>query len=132
MKNNIFSKTTPEVLSKRQAGLNNRISVITHMTDAVGWRPVEYEMPDRIQHFLAGLEGNATRFLDSTKPDMYNARFYTATISHEIQVALTYLEREHIRNRKNINGIREYQNAVRNKLKTRLDRLQNELERINR
>ena len=46
-----------------------RKETILHSTDAIGWRPMEYYIPDRFQQFLSNLDSDIDTLISKAGPD---------------------------------------------------------------
>ena len=57
-----------------------RKETILHSTDAIGWRPMEYYIPDRFQQFLSNLDSDIDTLISKAGPDRYNPGYYEKII----------------------------------------------------
>ena len=126
---NILDYLNPNRNANKQAKLIERVSAITHTSDAVGWRPVSYEMPQRFQSFIAD-DSDMDDLLSKTNADMFNARFYEGTIDAEKAIGKCELSPQKIEHKRVIHQIRIYQKASLLNIQQQIARLEVELARI--
>lgn len=108
---NFLDKLRPNRTDSRQVETVERIAIIGHSHDAVGWRPVPYTTPDRFEQFLSSLETDIDTLISKANPDRYNARFYEETINNEVELALKELISQRTDHKRSIHNIRIYQQA---------------------
>ena len=125
---NILDYLNPNRNANKQAKLIERVSAITHTSDAVGWRPVSYEMPQRFQSFIAD-DSDMDDLLSKTNADMFNARFYEGTIDAEKAIGKCELSPQKIEHARIIHQIRIYQKASLLDMELQLQRLEDELDK---
>ena len=85
---NILSKLRPDRTDSKQAKTVERIAAIGHSSDAVGWRPVPYTIPDRFNQFISHLDSDIESFISQGNPDRYNALYFEGTVDAEVKLAL--------------------------------------------
>lgn len=108
---NLLDLLNPHRTNAKQARTVERIAAIGHSCDAVGWRPVSYDMPERFERFLDTLESDIDSLIAGAHPDLYNARYYEETVDREVQIALMELRSQRTEHLRSIHNIRIYQNA---------------------
>ena len=64
-----------------------RKETILHSTDAIGWRPIEYYIPERFQQFLSNLDSDIESLISKAGPDRYNPGYYEKIIVAEMALA---------------------------------------------
>lgn len=110
---NILKKLCPDILNRKQAKTVEQISVIGHSSDAVGWRPVPYRIPERFEAFMENLDQDIEDILNHANPDMYNAHFYDEVVMREVEIALRELYLQRSDHERTEHNIRLYQTASR-------------------
>lgn len=123
---NILDYLNPNRNANKQAKLVERVSAITHTSDAIGWRPVSYEMPQRFQSFIAD-DSDMDNLLDTTNADMYNARYYESTVAAEQKIGKCQVSPQEIDHQRVIHQIRIYQKASLLNIQQQIARLEDEL-----
>ncbi len=104
-----------------------RKETIIHSTDAIGWRPVEYYIPERFQQFLSNLDSDIDSLISKAGPDRYNPGYYEKIIAAEMALAMKEIERQRIEHTKDIHLIRIYQNADLETVESDIERLEQAL-----
>ena len=104
-----------------------RKETILHSTDAIGWRPMEYYIPDRFQQFLSNLDSDIDTLISKAGPDRYNPGYYEKIISSEIELAIKEIEQQQVEHTKDIHLIRIYQNADLETVESDIERLEQAL-----
>lgn len=128
----ILNKLRPDNTSNKRVKNVERVSAITHASDAVGWRPVPYATPDRFEKFLKNFDSDIESFITQAGPDKYNPRFYERTVDEEVKLALKEAASQNTEHVRSIALIRNYQNQSLKKIQLDLERLEKELERVRR
>lgn len=126
---NILDKLRPDHNDNKQAKNVERIAAIGHTSEAIGWRPVPYEIPKDFQNFLNHLDSTIDAFISQAGPDRYNARYFEEVIETEYLRALKELvlqKTEHIRS---IHNIEIYQKASLSDLEFDLQRMEEALDK---
>ena len=72
---NFLNGFRPDRTNAKQMKTIERIGVINHSCDAIGWRPCLYTIPAQFEHFLKELDSDIDAFISKAGPDCYNARF---------------------------------------------------------
>ena len=108
---NFLNGFRPDRTNAKQMKTIERIGVINHSCDAIGWRPCLYTIPAQFEHFLKELDSDIDAFISKAGPDRYNARFYETTVDREVELALKELAAQHVEHKKSIHNIRIYQQA---------------------
>lgn len=101
----------PDRTDSKQVKTVERIAAINHSTEAVGWRPVGYTIPEHFEKFLQNLEADVEDLISKANPDMYNPRFYDKTVDIEVEIAKKELAGQRIEHERSIHNIRIYQQA---------------------
>lgn len=127
---NLLEKLRPDRTDKKQVKTVERIAAIGHTTDAVGWRPVSYTIPDRFRQFLDNLDADIDHFIAHAHPDQYNPRFYEKTVDEEVALALQELEMQREEHIRSIHNIRTYQHASLKDMESHLQRMKETLDNI--
>lgn len=126
---NILEKLRPDHNGMKQVKNVERIAAIGHTSEAIGWRPVAYEIPEDFQRFLEELDDSLDAFISQAGPDRYNARYFEEVIEAEHRYALGVLalqETEHIRS---IHNIEIYKKACLADLEFDLQRMEEALDK---
>lgn len=110
MKMKLFDLLKPNRMDKQPKTVEH-IAMIGHSCEAVGWRPIDYELPDIFQSFMTRLDSELETYLEEGKPDMYNARYYDELIDAKVQLALCELKKQRTEHLRSIHNIRIYQSA---------------------
>lgn len=118
----------PHRTNVKQVQTVERIAAIGHSSDAVGWRPVSYQMPERFERFLANLEADIDNLIATAKPDMYNATYYEEIVAREVEIALKELLMQRTDHQRSIHNIRIYQDAALQDIKTHIRQYSEALE----
>lgn len=121
---NILSKLRPDRTDSKQAKTVERIAAIGHSSDAVGWRPVSYTIPDRFNQFISHLDSDIESFISQSNPDRYNALFFEGTVNAEVKLAVKELAVQLTDHKRSIHNIRLYQTASLKNLETNLQRME--------
>ena len=100
-----------------------RKETILHSTDAIGWRPVEYYIPERFQQFLSNLDSDNESLISKAGPDKYNPGYYKKIIVAEMALAMSEIDRQRVEHTKDIHLIRIHQNA-------NLEAVESDIERV--
>lgn len=124
---NMLDKLRPDRTDKKHAKTVERIAAIGHTTDAVGWRPVPYTIPQRFEQFLSNLDDNIKDFIAKASPDRYNPRFFEQVINEEVSLALKELDMQRTEHCRSIHNIRIYQNASLADIEMHLQRMKEAL-----
>ena len=126
---NILNKLRPDHTDNKQVETVERIAVIGHSCDAIGWRPVSYAIPKHFEQFLSNLNTDMEHFIAQANPDKYNAHFFVSTIDNEVALALKELATQRIEHKRSIHNIRIYQKASLTDLTNRLKRMEETLKK---
>ena len=124
---NILDYLNPNRNANKQAKLIERVSAITHTSDAIGWRPVSYEMPQRFQSFIA--DDSDKGLLSKTNADMFNPRYYEGIVDAETAIGKREVSPQEIDHKRVIHQIRIYQKASLLNIQQQIARLEDELAR---
>lgn len=121
---NFLNKLRPDRTDGKQAKTVERIAVIGHSCDAVGWRPVSYTVPERFERFISELDSDINGFISKANPDRYNACFYNTTVDREVELALKELVPQRTEHKRSIHNIRLYQQACLLDMENHLQRME--------
>jgi hypothetical protein len=124
-KHNILAKLRPN--NNKQVKTVERIAAIGNSCEAIGWRPIAYELPNRFVSFQKNLTKNLNDCLATANPDIYNAHYYDENIDMEVQIALQELDSKRIDHIRNIHNIRIYQEASKLDIENQLHELEKNL-----
>lgn len=119
----IVDRLRPDRIRNKYFKGAERKETILHSTDAIGWRPVEYCIPERFQQFLSNLDSDIDSLISKAGPDRYNPGYYEKIIVAEMALAMKEIERQRIEHTKDIHLIRIYQNA-------NLEAVESDIERV--
>lgn len=128
----ILEKIRPDNTCNKQARHVERVAAITHASDAVGWRPVPYTIPDRYAKFLQNLDSDIESIIEQAGPDQYNPRYFERTVDEEVDLALKEVVLQQIEHARSIASIHNYQKQSIEKIQLNLARLENDLEKVRR
>ena len=126
---NILDKLRPDHNDNKQAKNIERIAAIGHTSDAIGWRPVPYEIPAAYQNFLNNLDSEIDAFISQTNPDRYNAGYFEEVIEAECKLALEEAGLQKIEHGRSIHNIEIYQQACLSDLEFHLQRMKEALDK---
>ena len=124
---NILDKLRPDHNDIKQAKSIERIAAIGHTSDAIGWRPVPYEIPVTYQNFLANLDTEIDAFISKANPDRYNAGYFEEVIEAECKLALEETGLQEIEHGRSNHNIDIYQQACLTNLELHLQRMEEAL-----
>lgn len=110
MKTKLFDLLNPNRMNKQSQTVEH-IAMIGHSCEAVGWRPIDYQLPKSFLSFMSQLDSELDAYLKEGKPDMYNARYYDELIDAKVQLALCELKKQRTEHQRSIHNIRIYQSA---------------------
>lgn len=119
----IVDRLRPDRIRNKYFKGAERKETILHSTDAIGWRPVEYCIPERFQQFLSNLDSDIDSLISKAGPDRYNPGYYEKIIVAEMALAMKEIERQRIEHTKDIHLIRIHQNA-------NLEAVESDIERV--
>ena len=105
-----------------------RKETILHSTDAIGWRPIEYYIPERFQQFLSNLDSDIESLISKAGPDRYNPGYYEKIIVAEMALAMKEIEQQRVEHTKDIHLIRIYQNANLKAVESDIERVEQALD----
>ena len=105
-----------------------RKETILHSTDAIGWRPIEYYIPERFQQFLSNLDSDIESLISKAGPDRYNPGYYEKIIVAEMALAMKEIEQHRVEHTKDIHLIRIYQNANLKAVESDIERVEQALD----
>ena len=124
---NILDKLRPDHNDNKQAKNVERIAAIGHTSEAIGWRPIPYEIPASYQDFLDNLDADLDDFISQANPDRYNAEYFVEVIEEACKRALEKLPAQKIEHGRSIHNIEIYQQACLNDLELDLQRMEEAL-----
>lgn len=126
---NILDKLRPDYNDNKQSKSIERIAAIGHTSDAIGWRPVPYEIPVTYQNFLANLDTEIDAFISKANPDRYNAGYFEEVIEAEFKLAVEEAGLQKIEHGRSIHNIEIYQQACLKDLKSHHQRMKEALDK---
>lgn len=123
----IVDRLRPDRIRNKYFKGVERKETILHSTDAIGWRPVEYYIPERFQQFLSNLDSDIESLISKAGPDKYNPGYYKKIIVAEMSLAMSEIDRQQVEHTKDIHLIRIYQNADLETVESDIERLEQAL-----
>ena len=125
----VLNKLRPDKTGNKKVVNVEQISAIGHSSDAVGWRPVPYTVPEDFEAFHTNVEKDVTDLISKANPDMYNVHFYDDTVRTALKSALDVMQEQRIEHKRSIHNIHIYQDGSLKKLSSYLASLEEELRR---
>lgn len=124
---NILDKLRPDHNDNKQAQNVERIAAIGHTSEAIGWRPIPYKIPESFQNFLDNLDSDLDAFISQSNPDRFNAEYYVEITEAACKRALEELLGQRIEHGRSIHNIEIYQQACLTDLELDLQRMEEAL-----
>ena len=126
---NILDRLRPDHNDNKQVKNVERIATIGYTSEAIGWRPIPYEIPEGYQNFLDNLDSAIDAFISQANPDRYNACYFEEVIEAECKRALDELALQEIEHGRSIYNIKSYQETCLSALELDLQRMEEALDK---
>ena len=120
---------THQQSSHREASTEEHLSHIPHTSGAVGWGTIDHAEPDSWDRYRQGFPQNASSFVNTAHPDLYNGRYLDGEVGCYERLAITEARSCRERNRRSIHNIRIYQKACLLELELAIAQLEEEFTR---